>query len=770
MLDLPVTGMHCAACAGTVARALQAVPGVARADVDVATETAHLALGPHTPDAPSLARALGAAGYGLGAAELALVVPGLSSAGAARAAEALLRADPGVVEVAVNPASETAQLRILPGMTDAARLLARLAEAGFSASIAAAPDRTGRAADRQADLRALAALGLLAPFLVEMPLHWLGHHGLLPAWLQAALALGVAAIALPTMLRGAVAALRARTGTMDQLVSLGTLSALGLSFWHLAGGGPLYFEAAAAVPALVLAGKRLEARAKRKASDAITALAALRPDTATRLAADGTSAEVPAAILAADDRVLVGAGMSFPADGIVLEGDSAADESLVTGESLPVPKYPGSTVIAGSVNADGALVVRVTQAGDGTVVARILRMVRDAQASRAPMQALADRIAAVFVPAVIGLALITLLGWLAAGAGHAAALVAAISVLVIACPCALGLATPAAIVAGLGAAARQGVLFASAAATERARTLDVIVLDKTGTLTAGHPTVAAVRGAPDTLALAAALSAGAAHPLARGVLAAASGQEVPAARLVMNFPGRGVQGRVGTRRLKFGNAQFVGSSGALAADAAAREAEGASIAFLAEDGIGVIGFVALADPIRPEAAEALAAMRALGVSPVLASGDAPGPVAKVAAELGIAEYHARASPADKAGLVQALRGSGRRVAMLGDGVNDAPGFAVADLSMAMGGGADAAIATADIALLRDDPRLAASAIRIARATATKVRQNLVLAFAYNILAIPLAMAGMLSPAVAGAAMAASSISVVANALSLRRAG
>jgi Cu+-exporting ATPase len=769
VLDLPVTGMHCTACAGTVARALESVPGVAGAQVDVATETAHLSLGPARPDGASLARALAASGYGIAARPVELAIPGLSSAGAAQTAEAVLRADPGVVEVAVNPASETAQLAIVPGLTDAARLVARLAASGFAATEGARRDASRREA-RLADLRALAGLALLLPFLVEMPLHWLGFHGFLPPLVQAVLATAVAAIALPKMLRGALAALRARTGTMDQLVSLGTLAALGLSYWHLLAGGPLYFEAAA-VPAFVLAGKRLEARAKRKASDAITALASLRPDTATRLSDDGTPAEIPAAALRAGERVLVGAGKSFPADGIVLEGESAADESLVTGESLPVPKRPGDPVIAGAINADGALVVRVTQAGEGTAVARILKLVREAQASRAPMQALADRVSAVFVPTVILLATLTFVFWMGWGAGHEVALVNAIAVLVIACPCALGLATPAAIVAGLGAAARRGVLFASAAATEKARALDVIVLDKTGTLTTGRPAVAAVAGAEDTLLLAAALSAGATHPLARGVTAeaAARGLAVPAARLVMNFPGRGVQGRVGMRRLKFGNAAFAGEAPDLAAEAVRHDAQGASIAWLAEEGVGVIGFVALADPIRPEAPAALAALGDLGIGAVLASGDAPGAVAKVAASLGIAEHHARMSPAGKAALVRELQGQGRRVAMLGDGVNDAPGFAAADLSLAMGGGADAAIATADIALLRDDPRLAASAIRIARATGAKVRQNLALAFGYNILAIPLAMAGMLSPAVAGAAMAASSISVVANALRLRAA-
>lgn len=769
-LDLGITGMHCAACAGTVARTLSAVPGVAHAQVEATTETAHLTLAGPVPEAQALRRALAEAGYGLAEQPVELVVPGLTGAGTLAAVEAALAAQPGVLSVRADPAAESARAITVAGMTDAPRLVAALGAAGFAAVPAQAADSRA-AAERRADLLALAALALAAPFIVEMPLHWAGHHGFLPGWLQAALALGVAAIALPRMLASAWRAARAGAGSMDQLVGLGTLAALGLSFWHLATGGALYFEAAAAVPAFVLAGKRLEARAKRKAGDAVAALAALRPETALLLRADGTLARVPSAALRPGDRVRVPAGETLPADGVVEEGESTADESLLTGESRPVPKHPGAGVVAGSLNADGVLVVRVTAAGEAAFVARLLRQVREAQGAKAPMQVLADRVSGIFVPVVLVLSALTFLGWALAGAGAEVALVNAIAVLVIACPCALGLATPAAIVAGLGAAARQGVLFASASATEKARGLSAIVLDKTGTLTAGRPRVVAVEGAPDTLALAAALSAGATHPVARGVTAAAeaAGLAVAPARLVMNFPGRGVQGRVGARRLKLGNAAMVGDVAPCAEAASRHEAAGASAIFLAEDGFGVIGLLALADPVRAEAAPALADLAALGLAPVLASGDAEAAVSGVAATLGIADHHARTTPEGKVAIVRALQAKGVRVAMLGDGVNDAPGFAAADLSIAMGGGADAAIATADVALLRDDPRLAAAAIRIARATAAKVRQNLFLAFGYNVVALPLAMAGMLSPAIAGAAMALSSVSVVANALSLRRA-
>jgi Cu+-exporting ATPase len=692
-----------------------------------------------------------------------LAISGMHCAGCVGTVERALAAVPGVAAAQVNLATETATVQ---GTAAAKALIDAVTQAGYAAHLpeAAAPPEQGR----REDFLALACVLLAAPFLAEMAAHLSGAHGLLPGGLQAGLALGVAALALPRMLKGAWRALLARSGNMDQLVVLGTLAALGLSFWHLATGGILYFEAAAFVPALVLLGKRLEARARLRAGGALAALAKLRPATATRLAPDGTEATVPAPMLEPGQVFRARAGEIFAADGVVTEGASAADESLVTGESLPVPKRVGDRVIAGTLNAEGALLVRVTAAGPATAVARIIDAVSQAMAAKAPMQALADRVAGLFVPAVIGLAALTFLFWWFSGAGHEAALVAAITVLVVSCPCALGLATPVAIVAGLGSAARQGVLFRDAAATESARRLDVIVLDKTGTLTEGRPALVATTGAEDTLALAAALSKGASHPVSRGILAAH--KTPPRALAVRQHPGAGVEGRVAGRRLRLGTQALLDGIDLAAFDGfvAEHEAQGASVVFLADDA-AAIGALALADPVRPEAEAALAELRALGLSPVLATGDNAAAARAIAGPLGITEIHARQSPAAKASLVRGLQAAGKRVAVLGDGVNDAPAFAVADLSLAMGGGADAAVATAAIGLLRDDPRLAASAIRIGRATAAKVRQNLALAFGYNLVAIPLAMAGALSPSVAGAAMAASSMLVVLNALLLRGA-
>jgi Cu+-exporting ATPase len=602
-----------------------------------------------------------------------------------------------------------------------------------------------------------------------------GGH-LLPGWVQLILAGIVQAVGGLRFYRGAWAATRAGTGSMDQLVALGTTAAFLLSVAHLVTGGPLYFEASAVVITLVLAGKALEAKAKRGTAAAIEALAKLRPDTATRLDDAGREERVAAAALRVGDRVRVSPGNAFPADGTVEDGETEADEALITGESRPVHKTVGDRVTAGAVNGAGVVVVRVTAAGEGTALSRIMAAVQAAQASKAPVQAVVDRVAAVFVPAVLALAVLTLGYWLLAGAGHAVAIVNAVSVLVIACPCALGLATPAALVAGTGAAARAGILIRDAGVLERARRLDTVMFDKTGTLTEGRPRVVAVTGDEGTLGIAAALQQGSAHPLARGILAAAEGAAaegtaLPEAEGVRAMIGRGVAGRIGGQDWAIGNARLMEERGAditgFAAFAAAQEETGGTVVYLARE-TSVTGALALADTPRETAAAAIAAIRSLGLTPRLLSGDSPAAAGAAAARLGITEVEASVSPERKAEVIAALQAQGRRVAMVGDGVNDAPALARADLGIAIGGGTDAAMASADIALLRDDPLLVADAIVIARKTLSKVRQNLVLAFLFNVLALPLAAAGLLSPVIAGAAMAASSVTVVTNALALAR--
>ncbi|MCS6855659.1 MAG: heavy metal translocating P-type ATPase, partial [Elioraea sp.] len=538
---------------------------------------------------------------------------------------------------------------------------------------------------------------------------------------------------------------------------------------------PLYFEASVLVIAFVLFGKALEERAKRSAAAAIEALAGLRPAEAMRLEPDGRERRVPVSALRAGDLVRVRPGEAFPADGVIAQGQTEADESLITGESLPVAKQQGDAVVAGAVNGSAAVVVRVTAVGEGTLLGRVLARVRAAQASKPPIQALVDRVAAVFVPAVLVLAAATLVVWLAVGAAVDRAVVHAVSVLVVACPCALGLATPAALVAGVGAAARRGILIRDAAALERARGLDTVVFDKTGTLTEARPEVVAVAGEEGVLAAAAALQAASAHPFAAAILRAAERAGVAAAPAAEaeSVPGQGVRGVVEGRAIALGNARlarsFVADLSPFSAFVAREEARGATVVFLVERG-RALGAIALADPIRPGAAEAVARVRALGCEPILLTGDAPAPARAVARAVGIERVETELDPEAKAERVAALRRAGRRVAMVGDGVNDTAALAEADLGIAMAGGADSALAVAAVALLRPDPGLAAEAIALARATLATIRGNLVFAFAYNIAALPLAAAGFLSPAIAGAAMALSSLSVVGNAVLLARRG
>jgi Cu+-exporting ATPase len=764
-LVLPISGISCASCATRVEQALATSPGVASASVNLAAEQVAILYDAAATGPGALAAAIAKAGYSVPEERITLTVTGMTCAACAGRVERALAAVPGVTGAAVNAASGTALITAPRGAVSPARLAAAVTQAGYGVA-----ESTGTAKRTRPDIALILCAALTLPFMADMAMHITGGH-LLPSWVQLILACIVQAVGGARFYRGAWAATRARTGSMDQLVAIGTTAAFLLSLFHLASGGPLYFEASAVVITLVLAGKALEARAKRGTAAAIDALARLRPDTATRLDAAGREERVAAAALAVGDRVRVSPGNAFPADGVVEEGETEADESLITGESRPVPKGPGERVTAGAVNGAGVVVVRVTAAGDGTALARIMAAVQAAQASKAPVQAVVDRVAAVFVPAVLALSAATLGFWLLAGAGYEAAIVNAVSVLVIACPCALGLATPAALVAGTGAAARAGILIRDAGVLERARRLDTVVFDKTGTLTEGRPRVVAQAGGPDTLKIAAALQQGSAHPLARGILAAAAAEALPEAESVRALVGRGVEARIAGEAWAIGNARLMAEHGAdiapFAPFAEAQEREGATVVYLAR-GAAVTGALALADTPRPTAAEAIAAIRALGLSPRLLSGDSEPAARAAAARLGITEVEASVTPERKAEAIAALQAAGHKVAMVGDGVNDAPALARADLGIAIGGGTDAAMASADIALLRDDPLLVADSIVIALKTLAKVRQNLMLAFLFNVAALPLAAAGLLSPVIAGAAMAASSVTVVTNALALAR--
>jgi Cu+-exporting ATPase len=773
-LSVHVTGMSCAGCVRRVEKTVAALPGVDTVAVNLATENAAVT---GSFDAAALVTALADAGYPAVQNSVDLAITGMSCASCVGRVEHGLRAVPGVLSAEVNLATERARVRRLDGSAEWSELVAAVERAGYHV---APPDTQAPSATPSGwwtdGLAAGIALVLAAPLVLPMVAMPFGVDLALPGWAQLVLASVVQLVFGARFYAGAWKALRAGTGTMDTLVALGTSAAFGLSVWALAAGRTehLYFEASAAVIALVRLGKWLEHRARRQAGEAIRALDQLRPERA-RIRRNGADIDVAAATLRVGDLLVVRPGERIAADGTVREGEGTADESLLTGESLPVPKQPGSRVVGGAMNGEALLVVEVSAVGGESQLARMVRLVEDAQAAKPPVQRRVDRVSAVFVPVVIGIALATLAGWWLMGAGVEAAVVNAVAVLVIACPCALGLATPAAIMVGTGIAARHGILIRDPAALEQARAIRTVVFDKTGTLTEGHPALVALHAAPggaddDVLRLAAALQAGSEHPLARAVLTRAAALTVPPATGLRALPGRGVEGMVEQRTLRLGSARLMRETGVdvgvFDAGSRALEADGRTVAFLAE-GERVLGMLGFGDLVRPGAPAAVAALRARGLRVALLTGDNQGAADAAARTLGIDDVRAEALPADKAAFIAAQREHGP-VAMVGDGVNDAPALAAADLGIAMAAGTDVAAAASGITLMGRDPMLVADALDIAARTDRRIHQGLFWAFGYNIVGIPLAAAGLLSPVVAGAAMALSSVSVISSALLLRR--
>ncbi|WP_080428445.1 heavy metal translocating P-type ATPase [Burkholderia ubonensis] len=826
-IELEIEGMTCASCVARVEKALAGVPGVTRASVNLATERATVGAAAGVTTA-QLVDAVRQAGYqatpvaepepaiapdaALGAIELD--IGGMTCASCAGRVEKALSNVPGVARASVNLATERATVHGAAPL-DPAALIAAVTAAGYRASRVAAPPagafglpaaagapasqkpgatdadtRKRREAIRERNLVIAAAL-LSAPLIAPMFAAPFGVDAMLNGWLQLVLASLVQFGFGARFYRAAWHAIKARAGNMDLLVALGTSAAYGLSLWMLLRDpmhpGHLYFEASAVIITLVRFGKWLEARAKRQTTEAIRALNALRPDRA-RIVEHGVERDVPLAQVRVGTAVSIRPGERVPVDGRVVSGRSHIDESLITGESLPVAKDDGDPVTAGSINGEGALVVETTAIGAETTLARIIRLVESAQAEKAPIQRLVDRVSAVFVPAILGIAALTLIGWLIAGAGAETAILNAVAVLVIACPCALGLATPAAIMAGTGVAARHGVLIKDAQALELAQRATVIAFDKTGTLTEGKPSVTAFDavGLPrdEALALAAAVQRHSDHPLARAVVAAhhadvaarGGATSAPVATDARAVAGRGVEARVAGRLLALGSTRWrdelgIAAPPALDARAAELERAGNTISWLirADAPRAPLALIAFGDTVKPGARDAIAALAARGVASVLVTGDNRGSAAAVAASLGIGEVHAQVLPDDKARVVAALkRTHDGIVAMVGDGINDAPALAAADVGIAMATGTDVAMHTAGITLMRGDPSLVADAIDISKRTYRKIQQNLFWAFVYNLVGVPLAAIGWLNPVIAGAAMAFSSVSVVTNALLLRR--
>ena len=726
-VDLGIGGMTCASCVGRVERALRKVPGVQDATVNLATERAHVTFGTEVSQADIdaiLRRAVRNAGY-----------------------------EPRTV--AEQEADEESSASPWAGFMPV-------------------------------------AIGLLlsAPLVLPMFGDLFGKHWMLPAWAQFVLAAPVQFILGARFYKAGWHALKALSGNMDLLVAIGTSAGFGLSLWlwftaHPGHTPHLYFEASAVVITLVLLGKWLEARAKRQTTAAIRALHALRPDVAHLIGRDG-EVDVPIAEVMAGDKLVVRPGERIPVDGVIVEGHTQVDESMLTGEPLPVVREAGSPLTGGSINGDGRIVMQVSAVGSETVLARIIRLVEDAQAAKAPIQRLVDKVSSVFVPVVLLIALVTFIGWMAVGAGLEESLIHAVAVLVIACPCALGLATPAAIMAGTGVAAKNGILIKDAEALEVAHKVDTVAFDKTGTLTVGQPRLIAFHVEPslpeaEILAAVASVQSGSEHPLARAVVNAAKerGITVPEPDGVRAVPGRGTEGEVAGRSFLIGSLRWMQELnvdlGDLRAVASDLQEKGATVSAVAErrtSGLAVVSLLAFGDEPKPGAKEALADLRAKGVRCVMISGDNKGAAHAMARRLGLdpdaGEVMAEVLPGDKAAAIAQLKQGGHVVAMVGDGVNDAPALAAADVGMAMGNGTDVAMHAAGITLMRGDPKLVGAALDISHRTVRKIRQNLFWAFAYNVAGIPLAALGYLSPVVAGAAMALSSVSVMTNALLLKR--
>ncbi len=717
-------------------------------------------------------------------------IGGMTCASCVARVEKALKKLPGVQDATVNLATESARVVVAAGGPEEARLRRAVRDAGYEPRAADAAIDSAQPSAWEGFLPVGVGIALSLPLVVPMVADLFGKHWMLPAVWQFLLATPVQFILGARFYKAGWHAAKALSGNMDLLVAIGTTSGWALSMWLWltaeAGTMPhLYFEASAVVITLVMLGKWLEARAKRQTTSAIRALHALRPDVAHLMGLDG-EVDVPVAEVLVGDKLVVKPGERFPVDGTLLEGRTQVDESMLTGEPLPVDKDKEAKLTGGSINGDGRVVMQVGAVGSETVLASIIRLVEDAQAAKAPIQRMVDQVSAVFVPVVLLIALVTLLGWWLTGHPFEQAVINAVAVLVIACPCALGLATPAAIMAGTGVAAQHGILIKDAQALELAHKVDVVAFDKTGTLTVGQPKLTSLQPAAgmsedEALMVAASLQSGSEHPLARAVLARATeqGLHVQAPDNVRAVPGRGTEGEVGAKSYLIGSLRWMEElqvdTRAMDTQAAELQAQGYTVSAMAErttQGLTLRALMAFGDEPKPGAKEALAALRARGIKTVMISGDNQGAAEAMARRLGLrpeeGEVMAEVLPGDKAAKVVALKAGGHTVAMVGDGVNDAPALAAADVGLAMGNGTDVAMHAAGITLMRGDPLLVAAALDISDRTVAKIRQNLFWAFGYNVAGIPLAALGFLNPVVAGAAMAMSSVSVMSNALLLKR--
>jgi Cu+-exporting ATPase len=787
-LNAQVTGMTCGACATRLEKALQRAPGVESASVNFATEQADVQFN-HAESSPAaIADAIVKAGFGVAESHYSFAIGGMTCSACAVRIEKVLNKIPGVLSATVNFAIERAEVTAVSGAVTQTQLATAVSNAGYNAEFpvdAADADAAHREKEAKAlrqEMYALTASALLtAPLVLQMVAMVTGAGFHLSPSTEFLLATPVQFVIGARFYQAAYKSLRGGAGNMDVLVAMGTTTAYLYSVYLMfalgsAARGQLYFEASAVIITLVLLGKFMESRAKRGTTAAIRQLMDLRPKTAAVLR-DGKEIELPVAELRIGDVVLVRPGENLPVDGEIIDGSTEVDEALITGESLPIIKTPGDRVTGGSINGTGLIRVAATAVGEDSTLSRIIKLVENAQAGKAPIQRLVDKISGIFVPVVVLIAVLTFTGWYLFGDNLESALIAAVSVLVIACPCALGLATPTAIMTGTGAAARAGILIKDVEALEQAHAIDAVIFDKTGTLTTGHPAVVNVLAngnENDLISAVASLQQGSEHPLAKAVIAYANertGTEVHQISEFKSHTGFGVEAQIDGARVISGNAEFMADNQipteAFAEQAGDWENEGKTVICVARDA-NLLGMLAIADPLRPESRPAIEALQAMHVRTLLLSGDAVRAVAEIGRQVGIDEAIGAVKPADKSARVEALKAEGYRVGMIGDGINDAPALAAADVGIAMGSGTDIAMETAGVTLMRSNPALVPAAISVSRATWRKIKQNLFWAFIYNVVGIPFAAAGLLSPTIAGAAMAFSSVSVVTNSLLLRR--
>ena len=829
-ISLPVEGMTCAACVGHVENALKGVPGVVEASVNLGTEKASVEFDPAQVRFQVLGDAVSGAGYKLGTQSASLNIGGMTCSACVSHIENALRDVPGVAEANVNLGVERASVEFVPGMVELSVLQAAVEGAGYRVegfNDSGDQERELERLSKVKEIRELrnrllfAGTGAILLFLGTLDVFpWVSN---LMGWsyypfLLWALATPVQFWAGSTFYTSGLGALRHRTSNMHTLIVLGTTVAYGYSaavvLLHafspevLADNGieaKVYFDTAAIIVALILLGRFLEAGARGRTSEAIRRLIGLRP-TSARVVRDGNEIDIPVDQVVIGDTVLVRPGEKIPVDGLVTDGYSAVDESMLTGESMPVEKVPGEKVFGATINSNGALYFEATQVGGETVLAQIISLVEEAQGSKAPIQRLADQVASYFVPAVIIASLAAFAFWMLLGPAPVLTFstLVLVSVLIIACPCALGLATPTAIIVGTGKGAEHGVLIKQAVALEIAHKVDTVVLDKTGTLTTGKPVVTDLIASDgsrsseqDLLFLAASAERGSEHPLGEAIVmeAQARGLRLESVTAFEAIPGRGISAQVNGRAVRFGNLALMEDSGVpvngLAEQASALAAQGKTPMFLATDGQAV-GLIAVADTVKPEAFEGLAQLRRMGLEVVMLTGDNVWTAHAIAGQLGVELVEAEVLPQDKAAVIKRLQAEGRVVAMVGDGINDAPALVQADVGLAMGSGTDVAMESADITLVRSDVNGVATALDLSRQTIRTIKQNLFWAFFYNVMLIPVAAGvlypvfqgvggvpgglefsfgeqGFLNPALAALAMAFSSVTVVTNSLRLRRA-